>query len=101
MLVVPRFQACVRDGSAGKMSIWRFALNPVFFAMPQRDSFRHELDVEVQPVSFYVVFILFLVFLSYREKVEIIPLVDNEMLLIVSNCCQWLWEALQHSPPSS
>lgn len=49
--------------------------------MPQRDSFQHELDVEVQPVSFYVVFILFLVFLSYREKVEIIRLVDNEMLL--------------------
>lgn len=57
------------------------ALNPVFFLCPQRDSFRHQLDVEVQPVSFYVVFILFLVFLSYREKVEMIPLVDNEMLL--------------------
>lgn len=52
-----------------------------YFSIPQRDSFRHKLNVEVQPITFYVVFILLLVFLSYREKVEMIPLVDNEMLL--------------------
>lgn len=81
MFLVPGFQACVYDHSVGKISIWHFALNPVFFSIPQRDSFRRKLNVEVQPVTFYVVFILLLVFPSYREKVEMIPLVDNEMLL--------------------